>query len=262
MAPDQEADDGNRQTGEGNPLVAEEGLAGEDGQQFADNAQAGQHEDIDRRVGVEPEEMLEENRVAAHRRVKEAHAQCALGHHHQEAEPINWVAVNWIRLVAKTAQQKMGMRKRLMPLGRMGRMVTSRLMEPKNRRKTDRKDAQKEELVADGATGAQGRIGSPAGVPAAEKDAAEQQHRAGHVDPEAKGIEPGEGHILGAEHQGHQVVGHTAHAQQNGGQDHKAVHTDEGVVQVQAQELEASLGQFRAEDQGQCAADHQAGSCP
>jgi hypothetical protein len=94
VAPDQETDDGNRQAGKGNPFVAEERFAAEDRQQLADDAQAGQHENVDRRVAVEPEEMLEKHRVAqaveqgcAHRaRVKEAHAQGPLGGNHQEAE--------------------------------------------------------------------------------------------------------------------------------------------------------------------------------
>ncbi len=44
---------------------------------------------------------------------------------------MNCVAVSWIRLVANTAHTKIGIRNRLMPGGRMRKMVTIRLSDPR-----------------------------------------------------------------------------------------------------------------------------------
>ncbi len=71
-------------------------------------------------------------------RVEEAHAQHALeGDHAGTPGPMNWVPVSWIKLVAKMAQQKMGMRKRLMPWGRMQQDRGDQVERTENRRKTD-----------------------------------------------------------------------------------------------------------------------------
>ena len=71
----QEAGQGDGHAGQGHPLVAEQRLATEHGQQLADDAQTGQDKDIDRRMGVEPEQVLEQDRVSAFGGIKEAHAQ-------------------------------------------------------------------------------------------------------------------------------------------------------------------------------------------
>ena len=65
VCPDQEPYQGNRHRRDSHPLVAKERFAGEGRQQFTDDTQARQYEDINRRVGVEPEQVLEEQHVAA-----------------------------------------------------------------------------------------------------------------------------------------------------------------------------------------------------
>src|SRR3972149_686434 len=70
MSPHQKAGKGDAQTGESDKFVAENMPMREGGDEFADNGHAGQNHDIYGRVRVEPEEMLEQNRVAAHGRVK------------------------------------------------------------------------------------------------------------------------------------------------------------------------------------------------
>ncbi len=72
MAPDEKTKDGNRQTREGDERIAENILAREVRNQLADHAHAGQHHDVDGRMRIEPEQMLEEDRIAADRRIKDA----------------------------------------------------------------------------------------------------------------------------------------------------------------------------------------------
>ena len=54
--------------------VAEDALAGEAGDDFADHAHAGQDHDVDGRVGVEPEQVLEQQRIAAEAGIEDADA--------------------------------------------------------------------------------------------------------------------------------------------------------------------------------------------
>ena len=78
VRPDQEAEDGDGQARERDERVAEDVLAREAGDDLADRAHRRQDHDVDRRVRVEPEQVLEQHRVAAERRVEDAEAEAAL----------------------------------------------------------------------------------------------------------------------------------------------------------------------------------------
>ena len=77
MAPDEEAEDRDREARKRDEAVAENLLARHRGDELADDAHARQDHDVDRRVRVEPEEVLEEHRVAAERRIEDAEVQRA-----------------------------------------------------------------------------------------------------------------------------------------------------------------------------------------
>ena len=59
----------------GDELVAEDALAREAGDELADHAHGRQDHDVDGGVRVEPEQVLEEHRVAAQRGVEDAEVQ-------------------------------------------------------------------------------------------------------------------------------------------------------------------------------------------
>ena len=86
MGPDQEADERDRQACEGDKVIAKHTLAREAGDHFTDDAHARQHHDVDGRVRVEPEHVLEQHRVAAQGRVKDSHAKDALNAHQQQRD--------------------------------------------------------------------------------------------------------------------------------------------------------------------------------
>ena len=67
VAPDQEAEHGDREARERDERVAEDLLAAERGDQLADHAHRRQDHDVDGRVRVEPEQVLEQHRIAAER---------------------------------------------------------------------------------------------------------------------------------------------------------------------------------------------------
>src|SRR5262245_56888422 len=86
MCPYQKADQGNPQGGHGYPPVSEQRLARKHRQKLRDDAQTWKHEHIHRRVGIEPEQMLEEHRVTTFGWVEEAHTKQTLEHHELEGK--------------------------------------------------------------------------------------------------------------------------------------------------------------------------------
>ena len=86
VAPHQEADDRDRQRRECDERVAEDVLARERLHDLADHAHRRQDHDVDRRVRVEPEQVLEQHRVAAKRRIEDPEVQRPFGSHHQHRD--------------------------------------------------------------------------------------------------------------------------------------------------------------------------------
>ena len=72
MRPDEEAQAGDAEARIGHELVAVKLLAGEAGDDLAHHAHARQDHDVHRRVGIEPEEVLEEQGIAAQGRIEDA----------------------------------------------------------------------------------------------------------------------------------------------------------------------------------------------
>ena len=73
------------EAGERDERVAEDLLAAERGDELADDAHRRQDHDVDGRVRVEPEQVLEEHRVAAERRIEDAEVEQALDRDEQRA---------------------------------------------------------------------------------------------------------------------------------------------------------------------------------
>ena len=65
MPPDQKPHDRDRHAGKRDEAIAENGLARKARDHFADHAHAGKNHDVDGGMRVEPEQVLEKNRVAA-----------------------------------------------------------------------------------------------------------------------------------------------------------------------------------------------------
>ena len=88
VGPDQEAEHGDGQRREGDEAVAEDPLAREGRDDLADDPHRRQDHDVDRRVRVEPEQVLEQHRVAAALRVEDPEAEHALDeqHHHGDGD--------------------------------------------------------------------------------------------------------------------------------------------------------------------------------
>ena len=78
VRPNDEADDGNTDTRSSDKAIAENRFANEGWNDFADYAHGRKNHDVHSRVRVEPEKVLEENRIAAVRRIEKAEVEHAL----------------------------------------------------------------------------------------------------------------------------------------------------------------------------------------
>jgi Lon protease-like protein len=147
-------------------------LREEDREQFADDAQPGQHKDVDRRMRIEPEKMLEEQRlpsdIFAARIVErvERHPQRALEREHQKGLADQLVAVSYEAGRQDRPAEDWHAEERH-SLGRIISMVTMMLSDPKIE---ERPSKMLEKNAADSrqAAGSSGGIGGPARIPAEE----------------------------------------------------------------------------------------------
>ena len=78
MAPDEKAEKRDGEARIGDEGVAEDAAAAEAGDDLADHAHAGQDHDVDGGMAVEPEEVLEEQRIAAEIGIEDGNAAKAL----------------------------------------------------------------------------------------------------------------------------------------------------------------------------------------
>ena len=83
VRPHQQAEEGDAGGGRGDRLVAEDRLAGEHRQDLGEDAERGQHEDVDLGVAEEPEQVLPQQRRAALGRVEERRPEVAVQQQHR-----------------------------------------------------------------------------------------------------------------------------------------------------------------------------------
>ena len=84
VGPDEEADHADRHHGVGHAEIAEDRLLREGRDDVADDAEAGQYQDVHLGMAEEPEQVLEQQRVAAPRRIEEGGAEVAVRQKHSD----------------------------------------------------------------------------------------------------------------------------------------------------------------------------------
>src|SRR5579872_3797545 len=80
VSPDQETENRDGHARKSHETVAEDALLGEDRDHLADHSHGRQHHDVDGRMRVKPEEVLEEDGIAAAGRVENADVEGPLAH--------------------------------------------------------------------------------------------------------------------------------------------------------------------------------------
>ena len=202
VAPDEEADHRDGEEGRDHHRIAEDAAPREAGDDLRHHAHAGQQHDVDGRVRVEPEHVLEDDRVAAPRGVEQPQPEEPLGHHHQER--------GGERGRAQHDDDR----------GRVERPDEERQPPPAEPRRPLRVDGDDEvEARRDGAeprhedahrgerhVGVRverriGRVEGPAGIDPARQQRGEDEHPARDGQVPAQEVEPREGHVARADGQ-------------------------------------------------------------
>jgi hypothetical protein len=205
--PHEEADHRDADAGEGDEAVAEHLLAREGRNQFGDDAHRRQDHDVDRRVRVEPEQVLEEHRVSADRRIEKAEAEDPLGgnQHDRDGQHRSAEHLDQARGIVRPHEQRQaepGHPRCPHPVDRHDEV------EPReNAREAVDEDA--ECRGHDGCRGrhrAERRVERPARVETAAHHCVHGEQRADEVDVETQQVQLGKREILRADHQRDQEV--------------------------------------------------------
>ena len=256
MRPYRGGQGGDAECGEYKAAVAEDGFAGENGEDLGDDAEERQRDDVDLGVPEEPEQVLPEDRPAVGR-----------VEHVGPEVPVRF-----------QAQQRGGEdRKGDQDEDPRGQDFPGEHGQPPHRhagaaqaddggdhvdRAEDGADtgddqAHRPEVTADlwgVADAREGGVGGPAerGGPAGGGEPGHGDQRAEQVQPVGEGVEPGERDVGGADLQRDDEVGEP---EDDGGgveqQHDRAVHGEQLVVLLRGEELHAGLGQFGPHQQGQ-----------
>ena len=72
MSPDQKTNNGDAETGRSHEMISEEAFASEGRHDFRHHSHSRKDHDVNGRMGIEPEQVLEQDRIAAPRRVEES----------------------------------------------------------------------------------------------------------------------------------------------------------------------------------------------
>src|ERR1051325_8604242 len=94
MSPDQEADYGDSETGCRDKSVAEQPLARERGHEFRCYAHGRQDHDVNGRMRIKPEQMLEQQRVATRRRIEDRQMEDPFNRDQNKRDSDDWRAKN------------------------------------------------------------------------------------------------------------------------------------------------------------------------
>ena len=224
-------------------------FAREAGDQLADDAHRRQDHDVDRRVGVEPEQVLEQHRIAAEFRIEDPQTEHPLERQQQNGRRQHGRPEyhDERRSVVRPHEQR-----QLEPgQPRSAHLVNrDQEVEPgQDRRETGDEDP--DGGHHDGAVRIDARIGrveGPAGVDPARSDGVERQGAARHEDVPTRQVETREGHVARPDHDRQQEV--PQHGRDRRDQEeedhHHAVHGEHAVVGLRLQQVALGRDQFHA----------------
>ncbi len=240
--------------------VAEQRLAREAGDHFADDAHAGQDHDVDGRVAVEPEQVLEQQRIAAQRRVEDADAEDALDHfegqrHRQHGNGEQEDEAGGIDGPDEDRQ----------PPPRQARRAQAvdgddEVQAGEDRGKAGDHDADEHEVhVAVGGCASVRRVERPAGIDAAEQHAEQRPARRRTEQVPARQVDARKREVLGTDHQRQaEVAQHGRHHRHEEEKHHDdAVQREQPVVGVGVDQAALGHHQVEPDDGDREAADEE-----
>ncbi len=254
VRPHHEADHADRHHRVDHAEVAEDRLAAEGGDDVADDPEAGQDHDVDFRVAEEPEQMLEQHRIAAAGGVEEGGAEIAVGDQHGDGAGQH-----------RDRQQQQERRHQHRPdeqrhavQRHAGRAhVEDRGDEVDGaEQRADAGQMQREQRAVHAGAGLEGGVGQrriqrPAGAGFTHQQAGQDQHEGRGQQPEADVVEAREGHVRRADHQRDEPVAEAADQRgHDREEDHdQAVRRDDGVPFLPGRDERVARGlQLRPHD--------------
>src|SRR5882757_615277 len=207
MRPNEEADDcdGNARTSDEG--VAEDGLAREGRNDFADHTHGGKNHDVYGRVRIEPEQMLEEDGIAAESGIEKAQMKHALEAGEQQGDGDNGSAENHDQASGVVSPREQREAEPGHPGGAHGVDGDDEVKAGEDGREAVDKDAD------DGGcdrgiriNAAERRVKGPAGVQTAGAEGIKNKNAANDIDVPAEKIDFRKGQILRADHHGNQEI--------------------------------------------------------
>ncbi len=233
VAPHEEADDRDRNRGPGDELVAEHAFPRERRDNLAHHPEPGQDHDVNRRVRVEPEQVLKQQRVAAQRRVEHADAKDALEQqqHHSHGQHRRRQHVDDARAVEGPEKQRQPV-----PAHAGRPQLVDRDDEIQPRRdggiagQDDAKADQRD--VATRIVGGERRVKGPACIHAAHREAGQSEHTPAHEQIPAREVDARKGEIPRPQHQRRHEIPerHRYRRHQEEPHHHDAVQREQPVV--------------------------------
>jgi hypothetical protein len=214
--------------------------------------------DVDGGMRVEPEEMLEEQWIAAEMRIENAHAEEALQRNERERDRKHRRGqdedqAGGIERPDKERQPEPGHARRAQLVHRDDEIESG-----ENRREAVDENAHRHRNdPAVGVGAAVGRVERPAGVDAAEQNRRHGEQPAEHEDVPADEVEARKGHVAGADHQREQKIPqHVGNRRDEEKPDHDhPVHGEKLVVGVGGEEIPARMNQLQSHQHRGDAAD-------
>ena len=240
VAPDQEADGRDRHARPRHELVAEHLLARKAGDELVDHAHAGQDHDVDRRMRVEPEQMLEQQGIAADFGIEDADAEHALDRdqhqgHRQHRRCQHQDDRSRIERPEEQRQPVPGQPRCAQPMDGDDEIEAGQ----DRGEAGDEHSSHGQDDIAVGIQRRERRVERPAGIDAAGQDREQRDRAAEHEQVPAQKVEPGKGEIARADHQRRDEIAERVGNRWNQEEPHHddAVHGEQAIVHVGADEI-------------------------
>ena len=256
MAPHEESKNRDGEACERDERVAEDRLAAAGGDELADDAHRRQHHDVDRRVRVEPEQVLEQQRVAAQLRVEDADVEEPLGPQEQDGDrddrrPQDDDQAGGVHRPDEEGQPEPGQARR-------PHAVDGDDEVEQDRREAGDEDAERRRNdVGRRCDGAERRVEGPAGIEPAADERIQREEAADDVDVPAQKVDLRKREILGADHDRHQEV--AEHRRNDGDEEeehhHHAMHREQLVVGFVGHQVAGRRGELEPDEHRHRAAD-------
>ncbi len=260
VAPHEEAQDGDADGREGDELVAEDRLARERGHELADDAHGGQDHDVDGGVRVEPEQVLEEDRIAAELRIEDPDVKRALGRDEKDGDRDDRRPED-----LDDARRVMAPHEERQPEPREARRAHAVDRDDEVQARENRREAGDEDADAHRENGGvhvvrrERRVERPSRVDAAVQERPQREGAADRVEVPREQVDAREREVLRADHERDQEVSEDGRDPGNQEEeDHQhAVHREQAVVDVRLEEVAFRRRELHADEHRHEAAERE-----